>query len=426
MISADIILDKRYKSKKGYPVKIRVYDSILAKKKEKERDYISLSLYQNSNTLNMSLELKKRELDLAEQIKYCNDNFLSLNEAVDIIKNGIPTNDIDIEIQVLEKKLELLKKKQGQSKEIGLIEFIDVLTKEKKILKKITISNNVLKSRVLNFINPQTDISLNSINREWLTEFDLFYKQKGLADSSIFSYINMVRAIYKEAQLRESLNVKKDNPFLKLRTFHKNKKTTELTIQDLISIKNLDVDSIITKSQLGKEGVKRIADILLFQFCIGGHDIIDIANLKWSNIENDRIKFKRYKNRNKSSQGEEVNNKLNSFCRSVIEKYGDQNSERVFTFLSGPETDEYRSQISRFIHNIYPAISRSINSKNYFTSKSTRYLFRTVAGNLLIDSYVIMKLQGHTPQGVTFGYQGALNQEVQDREHKKILDLIFK
>lgn len=54
MIKADIILDTRAKSKKGYPVKIRVYDDI-----EKAHKYIALKIYQESTELKFDANLRK-------------------------------------------------------------------------------------------------------------------------------------------------------------------------------------------------------------------------------------------------------------------------------------------------------------------------------------------------------------------------------
>ncbi len=426
MISADIILDKRYKTKKGYPVKIRVYDSLAAKSGLKEREYISLSIYQDTDTLKMTSDLKRKDLDIINQIQFCNDNFLSLQESVQIITNGIPEDDIDLEIQVLEKRLELLKQKTASKTNIGFIEFINILIKEREVLKKPTAAHDVTKRVVINFIKPDLDVAINDINREWINKFDLYYMGRQIKDNTIFTYLNMIRAVYKEAQLRDSLNIKKDNPFVKLRTFPKTKVETELTIEDLIKIKNLDQSKIFTKVLIGDFGVKRLADILVFQFCIGGHDLADIANLKWKNIENNRIRFRRFKNRFKKTAGEEIDNMLNEFCIDVIQKYGDKDSDRVFSFLHNPNDKLYKEQISQFNKVIYKTIGKFSAVSNHFTSKSTRYLFRTTAGNLLIDSLMLMKIQGHTPQGISFGYQGTINYEVQDREHKKILDLVFK
>ena len=53
-----------------------------------------------------------------------------------------------------------------------------------------------------------------------------------------------------------------------------------------------------------------------------------------------------------------------------------------------------------------------------------RYIFRTYAGELLIHDLIVTKIQGHRPSGVTYGYQGKISFDVQDREHLKIIDII--
>lgn len=428
MISAEIILDTRRKTKNGYPIKIRVYDSVAYKNGHRCRDYVNLKAYQDSEVLKLTSDLKRRDLDLIRQVEFCNTNNLNLIESLEIIKNGIPEDDIDVEIQMLEKRLELLKQKKGVKNQIGFMEFSDILIKEMSILNKPTFAHETSKKVVKKFISPLDDIAINDITREWLIQFDLYYVKKGLADSTIATYINMIRAVYKEAQKRESLNIKSSNPFLNLRNFQKNKVETELTIEDLTAIKDIHLDDIITKNAIGEFGIKRLADLFVFQFAIGGHDFVDIANLRWSNIINGRVKFKRFKNRFKKSSGEYVDNYLNDFCKNVIDKYGDRSNERIFSFIPDPNTHpkEYRAELSKINKHAYKSVSKNAGIKTNFSSKETRYLFRTIAGNLLIDSLVIMKLQGHTPNGVTFGYQGSLNHEVQDKEHKKILDLVFK
>lgn len=155
MINADIILDKRRKAKNGYPVKIRIYDNNAAKGNLKSRHYINLNIYQDNEQLHLTSNLKRRELDLSEQVKYCNDNFLSLLESIEVISNGIPIDNIDIEIQVLEKRLELLKKQKSSIREIGLIEFGNTLIAERKVMGKPTRSHELTLKRVLQFITSE-------------------------------------------------------------------------------------------------------------------------------------------------------------------------------------------------------------------------------------------------------------------------------
>lgn len=75
MISAEIILDDRRKSKKGYLIKIRIYDSL--EKNETPYKYIPLKLYQPGPELNYCNQLKRRSLDLVNEIEFCNNNLLN-------------------------------------------------------------------------------------------------------------------------------------------------------------------------------------------------------------------------------------------------------------------------------------------------------------------------------------------------------------
>lgn len=424
MIIAEIVLDTRYKSKKGYPVKIRVYDTLNQSKAKYK--YVLLNIYQNRESILFTSDLKRRSLQLDDELKFCNHNRYSMVEAIDVITNGVPVNDIDMEIALLRKRLELLESKKEKQEEKMFIAFVDDLIKERQI-KGLDIKAYVsIKRIVKNFIAPSDDFPINNIDREWLIKFDLYNKEKRNLDSTIFMYISMIRTIFTEAQSRPSLNIKNGNPFHKIKSKKSEKKTYNLTVEDLKKILHLKEEDINTKSKIGAFGIKRVADIFLFQFAIGGHDMVEIASMKWSNIIKGRLVFGRRKNRFRSAI-DPVDVMLSNYAQAVIKKYGDQTSDRIFSFIPDPETDpvHYGIYVNKSNNFYYKTIRRAANIQNDMKSKTTRYVFRTLAGNLLINDFVVMKIQGHKPQGITFGYQGALNHEVQDREHQKILDLVF-
>jgi len=424
MISAEIILDDRRKSKKGYPIKIRIYDSL--EKKETPYKYIPLKIYQPGPDINYCAQLKRRSLDLENEIEFCNNNLLKLNDAFDIISNGIPHDDIEIEIAMLKKRLELLESKQKKKSEKMFIEFVDELINERTIKKLNIKAYLAIKGVVQTYIKPKVDFPINNIDREWLINFDLYKMNSGVKDSTVYMYLSMIKTIYTEAQSRPSLNIKEDNPFIKIKAKKPNKRSSDLDFEDLIKIKNIKLEDIKTKSKNGPESVKRIADMLLFQFAIGGHDFVELSMLKWSNIKGKRIIFNRHKNRYKNGI-ESVDVMLNDFALNIIETYGDKSSDRVFTFIPDHVLDykKYNCFLANINFYVYKTIARTAKIDKAVKSKSTRYIFRTLAGNLLINDFVIMKIQGHKPQGITFGYQGALNREIQDKEHQKILDLVF-
>lgn len=428
MITAEIIIDLRRKTKKGYPLKIRIYDTL--ENKSSPHKYIPLKLYQEGPEIVYNSFLKRRSLDLEKEIEYCNNNFLRINEAYNIILNGIPINDIEGEIQLLEFKLQSLYNKSGRNNQKGFIEFTKELIKERERLKIDTKAYNTLINIISILIEPKEDFAINDITKEFLRELEIKMIDRGNSARTIKTYFTYLSAIYTEAQSRESLNIKKSNPFYVIKVYNKNKVEYNVSTDDLKKLLSIKIEDLSLKhksKQTTKEQLKRDIDIFLFQFAIGGHDLIDIANLQWNNIKDSRLIFQRTKNRNKTKPIE-VDVMLSDFALSIINKYGDKTKERIFSFIPDPNIhyESYHNYLTSLNKSKYKQISKQLKLETELKTKAPRYIFRTIAGNELIDSYVIMKIQGHKPQGMTFGYQGALNYEVQDREHQKILDLVFK
>ncbi|WCM42390.1 site-specific integrase [Flavobacterium sp. CBA20B-1] len=427
MISAEIIIDDRRKTKKGFPVKIRIYDSL--EKENSPHRYIPLKVYQNSKILKLDSFLKRRYLDLEKEIDYCNKNNLRLNQAFDIILNGIPLDDIESEIKLLEFKLEQLYKKSSIKNKKGFLQFTQELIKERKLLNKDVKAHTTILNILKILIEPEEDFAINDLTKEFLIDLEIKMSERGNKPKTIKTYFTYLSSIYKEAQSRESLNIKKTNPFYKIFIPERRKIEYEISIEDLSKLVNSDFKEVSLKNITRVstvETIKRDIDIFLFQFAIGGHDFIDVANLKWNNIKKNRLVFHRTKNRNKVSPVE-VSVMLSDFANDVIEKYGDKSSERIFSHIPDPNDDYeiYHNFLARLNKSRFKKATQYLGIDTDIKTKAPRYLFRTIAGNLLINDLIIMKIQGHKPQGMTFGYQGAINHQVQDREHKKVLDLVF-
>jgi hypothetical protein len=238
----------------------------------------------------------------------------------------------------------------------------------------------------------------------------------------IMSYLRTIRAVYKEAQRRTSLKIKTDNPFLGVMRTPTPKKVIELHPKQLKITTNYQP---ITSNPVSASKQHRNLDVLLFQFYIGGHDLIDIALLQWDYIKKNRVVFKRYKNRNKKNGGPVVDNILFTEALQVIELYGDKTTPRIFSFIPDPLIDKKKyNYFRRTFNRSLESISKNKNLRENLKSKSTRYLFRTYAGELLIHNLIVMKLQGHTPEGITYNYQGNISHKVVDESHRKIIDYL--
>lgn len=410
MISAQIILDTRRKSKKGYSIKIRVYDGKLHK-------YISLKQYQEAKKLKLTPWLRKRDAQLIDEVEFCNANNLDIIAAIEVIKQGLP-DSVDNKILALEQQISQLRKSVG----IGLIEFFDIIILEKERSGASTLAFERTRNQLNNYLLGE-DININLLDYEWVQKFIIYKRSQGCGDGGLSYYIRTAGTVFREAKKRKSLNIIIDNPFAGHNISRKRKKDIDgHTFEDLKKL--LSYEPNRNTSNINKEKLIRCVDLFLFQFSIGGQDYADIAALRWSSIQKGRIRFKRFKNRSKSGGGPLIDIKLSDFAKSVIDKYGDKETDRIFSFIPDPSRDSYIDSRRQFWKSLQ-SISKSLDISPSLRTKTPRYVFRTTGGELLIDSYIISKLQGHTLEGVSFGYQGTIPYNVLDKEHEKILAKVF-
>ncbi len=412
MLQADIFIDTRRKTKKGFPVKLQIYCTLT-----KKRKYIHTKTYQNSKT-RRSPEAQEALSQLLNRIEPLKD--LSLVDALPLLeKEG------DLEIWAMEKKLDNLKKF------VDFYDFTRKLIAEKEISGHSTQAFKDAIREVRNYMGDNA-FGLNDITYNWAKSYDIYKRRNGAKDGGISYYLRTIRTIHNEAKKRIT-GIKNTNPFLGL---IKNSPSPEhemksWTVEDIKRLRDFN-HSNATKTT--KENMQRVIDLFFFQILIGGHDLIDIANLKWSNIvqkeENEytaqtkglRIEFKRYKNRNKPNGGRLISNMLPVQAIEVLGKHGDREDSRIFSFLGNPANGTYT-------HRNYGAtlkrISVEAGIKPHLATKTPRYVFRTVAGELLVHDLIIESILGHKPASISRKYQKRISYEVQDEQHQKILEAVY-
>ena len=418
--TANIILDLRRKLEDGtYPFKICLFN--------KRQGYISLNEYSSPKHWNnglkkshpeykrLSVFLKRREADLIEEVEYCNKHNLDLTKAIEVIKNGIADNP-ELEIFLLKQKIAELQKQKG----IGIIEFYKIRIEEiKKRGDSLIAYANTMKE-FENYL--LSDINLNQIDYEFLNGFINYKYASGTNMPGVMFYLRNLRALYKEAQKRPSLAIKHDNPFLGVIKVTKNRSEIILpTSEQLKNLFNFMPNKGTTKT--GAFKMQRNVDIFKFQILIGGHDYVDVSLLTWNDIKNGRVRLYRFKNRKKSQVL--VDNILTEEAKIIIEKYGNKESERIFDFI--PNRLENEKNYINYRNNVTRSLKKagSIIGFNGMRTKLPRFIFRSASGSLLIQKNVIEQIQGHKSKEETFTYQQRLPYNVIDKEHLKVLDLVF-
>ncbi|HET8735913.1 MAG TPA: phage integrase SAM-like domain-containing protein [Pricia sp.] len=390
MISITAILDTRSEAKNGYPVKIRVYCDILQKHR-----YCRTGMFQKGNRLKYTSRVLGSISEAEERAEYCNSNKLNLEKSVEIVRKGIPKTSLNL----------------------NFLEYMDRMADERKEIGMGYKHFHETKAQILNFTGG--DFPINDIDRNWVESFKVYKLKYGKGRGGVSYYLRTMRSVFKKAQLLEG--VRRDNPFLGMIKQSRSKRPPMHTPNDLKKLFSFAPKE--GTSNRAKSIMERNIDIFLFQFAIGGHDYADIANLKWTDVRHDRVRFYRFKLRNFDSPGEFIDNPLSPFALGAIGKHGTPDEERVFGWIPDPRTERY----TEFTKSTGRSLGRVCNTLciDRLGTKSTRYLFNSFAGEIGIRRTVIEQIQGHKSDSISGLYARRFPNKIIDAEFKKVWDLVF-
>lgn len=413
MVRVSLYLDKRSVSKRndnGFPVKLVLYDSLSKKQKQ-----FSTGYYQTGKKLKMTSDLSEIFVNYQQREEYCNNLNLNLHESLEVIKDGFDSKER--EVIFLKQRLSILTKQP----KVRLIPLIKQIIEQRELAGKSTRHFKEAISEVFKF--KAEELYLSDLTYGLLRQFEAFKRANGNGNGSgISKTIRTLRTVYNEAKRRGLLPENHYNPFDGFSVKIENKEDKEVwKIEDIKSL--FDFHPKPSTSKTNSYKMRRSLDVFLLQIAIGGHDMADIANLKWRDIDTGRIKFQRFKLRSHPSRLW-INNMISPFAASVIEKYGDRNDARIFSFLSEPSTEKYRKQNNYQLKTL-KRISQTLNIPDIKT-KSPRYIFRSLGGMIGVNDLLLMQIMGHKPNNVSFRYQHDLSLEQQDKAHAAVLNLLFR
>ncbi|MEM1339861.1 MAG: phage integrase SAM-like domain-containing protein [Bacteroidota bacterium] len=419
-----IVLDTRSKSKKGHPLAIRIYNKTERKislkiyaLSEQWNGYEVTSDHPNSKEINRFLT--QRRAKLLKEVEYCNQHNLDLKASAEIIKNGL--QDKALRIAALEQELRKLK---GE-RETMLFDFWKDYIKERE---SRGLDSRAMSETMVQFQNYTMgeDIPINTITYEFLYDFSTFKLSGKCNRPGLNHYLRTLKTVYKEAQRRDSLQIKSDNPFRGLITNDKKSDIVQMSPEELLAWINYTPHKF-THEGAAKSQLRR-KDIFVFQLLIGGHDFADIAVLEWKNIRGNRIRFKRYKNRRHTSGGPIVDNLLVSMATDIIAKYGTTNRDRVFGFIPHPKDKSSYLNFQKNTRRTYRRICSQLGLQDLMKSKSPRYIFKTWADELELDLRAINQVMGHsqrTGQGVSAGYGARLHNDKADFVIRRVTERVL-
>lgn len=414
MFTVSFYIDPRSHTKKGYPVKLQVF---FTKPKTNKRKSIGLYLPRKNSKL--TPEMNARLVEYQLRSKYADEKGLGFEDGYNIILNGIPEVEaITKEQQIikLERQLKALKEQVPQP----IIPFLEAMIEERQLQGKSTRHFEELVSEINKW---QPDMDFNDLTYDSLRSYERFKRQNSSGRGvMIQKAIRTLKTVFNEAKRCGKVYDKSTNPFdgFKVNVVADRRKKKPIMPEQLHNFFAYKPSGSTTKKN--KANIQRVLSLFAFQILIGGHDLADVAALKWTDIVDGRIQFRRFKLRNQGG-GRQVNNVILEESQAIIDTYGTRESERIFSFLNHPTSGRYQEQVNNYGKTLQ-RISKSLSLPS-IRSKKARTIFRSAGGALGVNDLLLMQIQAHKPSGVTFNYQTDLRLEEQDRVHGQIIDFLF-
>jgi integrase len=284
-----------------------------------------------------------------------------------------------------------------------LLDFIESIIEQKKTQNKIGNANvyadllRVLKR----FLPTNRTLLFEEVDHAFLNKLETHFRSRNLTESSMSVYFRTLKAVFNKAR-NEGVIPETLYPFGKFKTTKFNTETRKraITKVEINQVRDFDA-SASTKLQLAK-------DIFMFSYYCQGINIADIAHLKWMNISNDRLYYKRMKTK------KEFSIRLIEPALAILEQYKPVTlgamEDYIFpilerTFHLSPQQKDYRIQKVTGQSNKYlKEIGLHLRFDFPLTTYVARHSFATVLMNAGVSVSKISQAMGHKSESITYTY----------------------
>lgn len=272
------------------------------------------------------------------------------------------------------------------------------------------------KRNIAHFINKK-NIHFSDIDIVFLNRFEEFLKKAGKGDSTIYVYLRTLRALINKAIKEEICSEEyysfKNFSLAKYAGIKTDKRA--ITREDIQKIRDLDIEE--------HPHLANAKHIFLFSYYCRGMNFIDIAYLKWKDVQGDRLVYRRKKT------GELFNVKLLAPAQEIISYYKENwmnQSDYVFPIFGEqhvkPKTLYNRKEkMLRQINSDLKEVAAKCGLKTKLTTYVARHSYATNLRKSGISTSVISEAMGHDSEKTTQTYLESFGNNILDEASEAIL-----
>lgn len=400
--STNIVLRKKANSAGKFPLMIRIT-------KDRKTSYISTGYY---------IDLKDWDSN-KKKVKKSYPNSTRLNNF--LIKKLSEVNEKVIELQSGEGDFTLNKLRDTVRKPIGKVTFN---TLSKTYLDELEANGKVSRldsdgPRIKNFIafSNTNNLHFQDIDEAFLKRFMTYLKvERENSERSIMNNLVIIRTLFNRA-------IKEGVVGQKLYPFGRGKIKIKFPESKKIGLSKDEVKKIEELTHL-TEKENHARNVWLFSFYNAGMRVGDIFKLKWSDIIDERIRYKMSKNSKNLSLT--INDKVQKIL-DQYEKMKQNNDDVIFPEFKTLDLNnkddifEKKKGANKKLNKYLVKIAQKAEIDKKITMHIARHTFGNIAGDQ-IPIQMLQKLYRHSSVTTTINYQANFMHNEEDEAINKVIN----
>ncbi len=272
--------------------------------------------------------------------------------------------------------------------------------------------------RNLNHFIGSKQLHFSDIDAQFLNSFEEFLKTSGKGANTIYIYLRTLRALINRA-IKEEVCSEKYYPFKKFSLAKYSQiKTQKRAIgkSDIAKIKKLKLTD--------RKDLIDAKNIFLFSYYNRGMNFIDIALLKWKDVQNGRLNYRRMKTKELFSM------EILAPAMTILKHYKPttfKNDESyVFPIfleqhVGATTMHNRRTKMLRQVNADLKDICKLAKIKTVLTTYVARHTYATVMKKSGISVSIIKEAMGHDSEETTQTYLESFENKIIDEASKAIL-----
>jgi len=253
------------------------------------------------------------------------------------------------------------------------------------------------------------DLTFGEITSSFLKKYEGWMIKNGKSETTVGIYLRSLRTIFNEQSIDKSIY-----PF----GTGKNKYTIPSS-KNIKKALSLDEISRIFHYEASLKSTKDMAkDYWLFLYLSNGMNVKDFCLLKWKNIKDDMIYYKRAKTVRSKREIKQITIALKPHAKTIIEKWGSwpkEDEKFIFPHLNEDipliRQRAIYQQLTKIINKYVGQIALETGIKKKVTTQYARHSFATILKRSGANVNFISELLGHSSVDVTESYLDSFEKE---------------